>query len=116
MGKKQKSATPKESSEEGGAINTGVAGRGTWRAFDASAGIAAGLLAPVLARGIWRVATGRSAPKNARSPEINMTEAILWAALAGALAQVVRVALARSVAKYWEHSTGAPPPQSKKKK
>jgi len=116
MGKKQKTTIPTESIEEGDATKPSLAGRSTWRAFDATSAMAAGILAPMAARGIWRVATGRPAPKNARSPEINMTEAILWAALAGALAQVVRVTLARSVAHYWERSTGAPPPQGKTKK
>ena len=116
MAKKQQKSTQTQSPADPPSAKPSLAGRGTWRAFDATTGMAAGILAPVIARGIWRVATGRPAPKNARSPEINMTEAILWAALAGALAQVARIVLARSVAHYWERSTGAPPPQGKSKK
>ncbi|NLO72445.1 MAG: DUF4235 domain-containing protein, partial [Porphyromonadaceae bacterium] len=65
---------------------------------------------------VWRAVTGKSAPRNARSAEITMTEAIMWAAIAGALAQVLRTVASRTAANYWERSTGHAPPPAKKKK
>lgn len=92
------------------------AGKGAWKALDASAAMLAGLAAPRLAQIIWRTATGKSAPRSTRSTEISMAEALLWAAVAGALAQVLRTAAARAAAAYWERSTGATPPSAKSKK
>lgn len=90
--------------------STGIASKGAWRALDAGASIVAAMAAPLLTQAVWRSITGKPAPKSARSSEITMAEAILWAAMAGAFAQVIRTVAARSAATYWEHSTGNKPP------
>lgn len=96
--------------------SSSVAGKGAWKALDASTAMIAALAAPRLAQIVWRAVTGKSAPKNIRSAEITMTEAIVWAAIAGAFAQVLRTIASRTAANYWERSTGHAPPPAKKKK
>lgn len=115
---KKKHATTKVSDTEPSQVNTSasVAGKGAWKALDASTAMIAALAAPRLAQIVWRAATGKSAPKNTRSAEITMTEAIIWAAIAGAFAQVLRTVASRTAANYWERSTGHAPPPTKKKK
>ena len=119
MAKKKTKATastadPTLDAQPQAAASAGVTSRGAWRALDAGASILAAMAAPALTKVVWRSVTGKPAPKSARSSEITMAEAILWAALAGAFAQVIRNVAARSAATYWEHSTGSKPPSKGK--
>lgn len=92
----------------------GVGSRATWRAVDAGTAMAAAFVAPRATQALWRVVTGRSAPRNIQSSEVNVAEALLWAAVAGALTQLIRTAAARAAASYWERSTGETPPKMSK--
>lgn len=114
--KKQADATVIDTESIQDSASASVAGKGAWKALDASTAMLAALAAPRLAQIVWRAVTGKSAPKNVRSAEITMTEAIMWAAIAGAFAQVLRTVASRTAANYWERSTGHTPPPTKKKK
>ena len=62
----------------------------------------------------WRAATGKNPPANPADPDVNMTEAVLWAALSGTLIAVARMLATRRAANYYAKSTGHLPPQLKK--
>lgn len=91
-----------------------VVGKGAWKAFDAAAMLAAGIVAPRAITLLWRAVTGKTPPSSTRSTEISFGEALAWAALAGALTQVIRTAIGRGAASYWLKSTGDAPPASSK--
>lgn len=88
----------------------GAAGKGAWLALDTGSMIVAGFIAPRLIRLLWQTSTGRTPPTSTRSPEISVWEAIAWAAVAGALTQVIRTGIARAASDYWVRSTGQVPP------
>lgn len=115
MAKKASSSTsaataPEADAPQSANRSSGITSKSAWRTLDAGASVLAGLAAPALTRVIWRSVTSKPVPKSARSSEITMAEAILWAAMAGAFAQVIRTVAARSAAAYWERSTGNKPP------
>lgn len=85
-------------------------GRGAWKALDAGSGLVAAALAPKVSNLAWRVATGRTPPRQSRHPELSTKEAVAWAAMGGATVQVVRTLVRRGAANYWVRSTGGLPP------
>lgn len=88
-------------------------GKGTWKVMDAGSTLVAAALAPRVSNLAWRAITGRAAPASTRHPELNIAEAIGWAALGGATVQIVRTVLRRGAATYWVKSTGDLPPGMK---
>ncbi|MFT4188986.1 MAG: DUF4235 domain-containing protein [Aeromicrobium sp.] len=91
----------------------GRGSKATWKLMNRSTGIASGLLAPLVATGVWRLLTGKKPPTSSDNPEIDAREAIMWALLGGALVEVVKVAVRRGTAQYWVKSTGELPPGMK---
>lgn len=69
--------------------------------------------AAVARRGIgsaWRAATGKNPPENPADPDVNVREALLWAAVSGTLVAVARMLASRRAADYYMRSTGQVPP------
>ena len=58
----------------------------------------------------WRAATGKPPPANPASPEVQMREALLWAAASGTIVAVARMLATRRAAQYYARSTGHLPP------
>ncbi|MFT4298631.1 MAG: DUF4235 domain-containing protein [Aeromicrobium sp.] len=96
-----------------GAAKSKRGGKAAWKLMDKSTTMAAGIVAPVVAAGGWRLVTGKRPPAAADNPEIDTREAILWALVGGALVEAVKVAVRRRTAQYWVDSTGALPPGMK---
>lgn len=74
---------------------------------------AALLAATVARRGIssaWRAATGKNPPANPADPDVNVREALLWAAVSGTLIAIARMLASRRAANYYMRSTGQVPP------
>jgi len=88
-------------------------GKGTWKLLDAGSTLAAAAVAPRVSNTVWRAVTGKRPPTSSQHPEVSVAEAIAWAAIGGAVIQIVRTVLRRSVATYWVRSTGDLPPGMK---
>ena len=58
----------------------------------------------------WKTATGKNPPANPADPDVEVREAVLWAAISGALIGLARMFAARRAANYYAKSTGHLPP------
>ena len=58
----------------------------------------------------WKAATGKNPPANPADPDVDVGEAVAWAAVSGALIGLARMAAARRAAGYYAKSTGHLPP------
>lgn len=87
--------------------------KAVWKAFSVAAGMGAGLAATQATRILWRGVTGKKTPINPSDPVISWPEAIAWAAVSGALAELARVVANRAATQYWVNSTGGLPPDMK---
>jgi hypothetical protein len=58
----------------------------------------------------WKTATGKNPPANPADPDVDMREAVAWAAVSGALIGLARMFAARRAAGYYAKSTGHLPP------
>ena len=75
--------------------------------------LAALLAATVARKGLtatWKAATGKEPPANPADPDIDLAEALLWAAFSGTLVAVARMLATRRAANYYAKSTGKLPP------
>ena len=62
----------------------------------------------------WRAATGKNPPENPADPDVDVWEAVLWAAVSGTLVALARMFAQRKAANYYVKSKGELPPQLKK--
>jgi len=79
--------------------------------------VAALLGATVARKGLtkaWQTATGKNPPANPADPDVDMWEAVLWAAASGTAVQLARMLATRKAANYYEKSTGELPPGLRK--
>jgi hypothetical protein len=79
--------------------------------------VAALLGATVARKGLtasWRAATGKNPPANPADPDVDLWEAVLWAAASGTLVQLARMLATRRAAGYYKKSTGHQPPPLQK--
>ena len=62
----------------------------------------------------WRAATGKNPPANPADPDVDLWEAVLWAAASGTVVQLARMLATRKAAGYYAKSTGHLPPGLRK--
>lgn len=77
-----------------------------WRALSVAFTVASGAVATRLLAVGWKAATGHTPPSKPESPEVGTAEAVAFAALAGALLNVVRVLATRRAAAYYVKRSG----------
>ena len=58
----------------------------------------------------WQAATGKNPPANPADPDVDLWEAVLWAAVSGTAVQLARMLATRRAANYYAKSTGHLPP------
>lgn len=81
-----------------------------WTVFSLVSALGA---AAVAKRGLntgWRAATGKNPPANPADPDVDLWEAVTWAAVSGTLIGIARMLAARKAAGYYTKSTGHLPP------
>jgi hypothetical protein len=83
-----------------------------WRALSLAFTVAAGAVAQKTIATGWRIATGHTPPTKPESPEVGTREAVVFAALAGALLNVARVVATRQAAVYWAKRHGGEIPEA----
>ena len=80
-------------------------------AFSIVATLAAVAAAKKVSDVAWRAATGKNPPINPADPDVDTTEAVLWAAFSGIAVGLVRMTVQRRAALYYQRSTGHLPGQ-----
>ena len=58
----------------------------------------------------WKAATGKNPPANPADPDVDIWEAVTWAAVSGTLVALARMLATRKAATYYAKSTGHLPP------
>lgn len=81
-----------------------------WAVFSLVAALLAATVARKGLNASWKAATGKEPPANPADPEVDMAEALLWAAVSGTLVAVARMLATRRAADYYARSTGKLPP------
>ncbi len=81
-----------------------------WAVFSLVAALLAATVARKGLNASWKAATGKEPPANSADPDVDMVEALLWAAVSGTLVAVARMLATRRAADYYARSTGKLPP------
>jgi hypothetical protein len=81
-----------------------------WTIFSLVATLGAALVAKKAINTTWKAATGKEPPANPADPEVDIWEAVAWAAVSGTLIALARMLASRKAAGYYAKSTGHLPP------
>ena len=81
-----------------------------WTLLSLVSVLGAAAVAKKALQGSWKAATGKNPPANPADPDVDMKEAVAWAAVSGALIGLARMFAARRAAGYYAKSTGHLPP------
>ena len=85
-----------------------------WTVFSLVAALGAAAIAKKGLNTSWRAATGKKPPENPADPDVDVWEAVLWAAVSGTLVALARMFAQRKAAGYYLKSKGELPPQLQK--
>ncbi len=85
-----------------------------WSVFSLVSALGAAAFARKALDASWKAATGKKPPENPADPDVNIGEAVTWAAATGALVALARMLAQRRAAGYYVKSTGHLPPNLKK--
>ena len=81
-----------------------------WSVFSLAAALGAAAVAKKGLNTTWRAATGKNPPANPADPDVDVWEAVAWAAVSGTLIAIARMLATRRAANYYARSTGHLPP------
>lgn len=87
-----------------------ASGSKIWSAFSVVAAIGAAAVAKKALDTTWRATTGKNPPANPADPDVDLWEAVAWAAVSGTAIALARMLAARKAADYYARSTGHLPP------
>ncbi len=85
-----------------------------WTVFSLVSALGAAAIAKKGLNTSWRAATGKNPPENPADPDVDVWEAVLWAAVSGTLVALARMFAQRKAATYYVKSKGELPPQLQK--
>ncbi len=85
-----------------------------WSVFSLVAAIGAATVAKKSLNTGWKAATGKQPPENPADPDVDLWEAVAWAAASGTLVAIARMLATRRAANYYLRSTGHLPPNLRK--
>ena len=85
-----------------------------WTVFSLASALGAAAVAKKALNTSWRAATGKNPPENPADPDVDVWEAVLWAAVSGTLVALARMLAQRKAATYYQRSAGHLPPQLEK--
>jgi hypothetical protein len=85
-----------------------------WTVFSLASALGAAALAKKGLDTSWKAATGKQPPENPADPDVDLWEAITWAAISGTLVALARMLAQRRAAGYYAKSTGELPPPLRK--
>lgn len=81
-----------------------------WTVFSLVAAVGAAAVARKAISTGWKAATGKNPPANPADPDVDVWEAVTWAAVSGTLIAIARMLATRRAANYYAKSTGHLPP------
>ena len=82
-----------------------------WAVFSLAAALGAATVAKKGMNTSWKMATGKKPPANPADPDVDLWEAVAWAAISGTVIGVARMLASRRAANYYVRSTGHLPGQ-----
>jgi hypothetical protein len=85
-----------------------------WSVLSLGAALGAAALAKKGLDTTWKAATGKNPPENPADPDVDLWEAVLWAAVSGTFVALARMLAQRRAAGYYAKSTGELPPPLRK--
>ena len=85
-----------------------------WSVFSLVSALGAAAMAKKGADATWKLATGKKPPENPADPDVEIWEAVAWAAVSGLLVGLARMLAQRKAAGYYARSTGHLPPELRK--
>lgn len=85
-----------------------------WTAFSLAAALGSAAIAKKGLNTTWRAATGKNPPANPADPDVDLWEAVAWAAVSGTFIAIARMLGTRRAANYYARSTGHLPAQLQK--
>lgn len=85
-------------------------GSKTWTAMSLVAALGSAAMAKKALNGGWKAATGKEPPANPADPDVDLWEAVMWAAVSGTAVAVVKMLATRKAANYFAKSAGHLPP------
>jgi hypothetical protein len=91
-----------------------ASGSKIWTVFSLGAALGAAAVAKKGLNTTWRATTGKNPPANPADPDVDLWEAIAWAAVSGTMIGIARMLATRKAAGYYEKSTGHLPPELQK--
>ncbi len=80
-----------------------------WSIFSLVSALLAAALAKKAVTSTWKAATGKQPPANPADPDVDLWEAVTWAAVSGTLVALARMLATRKAANYYTRSTGKLP-------
>ena len=81
-----------------------------WSAFSLVTALGAAAMAKKTLNTSWKAATGKNPPANPADPDVDLWEAVTWAAVSGTFVALARMLATRKAAVYYTKSTGHLPP------
>jgi hypothetical protein len=81
-----------------------------WTIFSLAAALFGATVARKSLTKAWQGATGKNPPANPADPDVDLWEAVMWAAVSGTVIQLARMLATRRAANYYAKSTGHLPP------
>ena len=81
-----------------------------WSVFSLGSALFGAAVAKKAVNTTWRAATGKNPPANPADPDVDLWEAVAWAAVSGTVIAIARMFAARKAADYYTRSTGHLPP------
>ena len=91
-----------------------ASGSKVWTVFSLGAALGATAVAKKGLDSTWRATTGKNPPANPADPDVDIWEAVAWAAISGTLVGIARMLATRKAANYYTRSTGHLPPELQK--
>lgn len=85
-----------------------------WSTFSLVAALGAAAVAKKGLDTSWRAATGKKPPVNPADPDVDVWEAVAWAAASGTFVALAKMLAQRRAAGYYLKSTGQLPPGLRK--
>ncbi|NYJ01071.1 hypothetical protein HNR19_001769 [Nocardioides thalensis] len=85
-----------------------------WSVFSLAAALGGAAVARKALDAGWKAGTGKQPPENPADPDVQIWEAVAWAATTGAAVALVRMLAQRKAANYYLKSTGELPPPLRK--
>lgn len=83
-----------------------ASGSKVWSLFSLGAALGSAAVAKKTLNTSWKAATGKQPPANPADPDVDVWEAVAWAAASGTFIAVVKMLATRKAATYYQKSTG----------